>query len=43
MNGDSCMMEKTFLADKLEIKHETTHYHKDEAKNSSNPEIVLKE
>lgn len=43
MNGDSCMMEKTFFADKSEFKQEANSNPKDETKNSSNPEIVLKE
>jgi len=43
MNGDSWGMEKTFFADKSEYKLETTSNLKDETKNSSNPEIVLKE
>ena len=43
MSGDSCMMEKTFFADKSDFKEKATIMHKDETKNSSNPEIVLKE
>lgn len=43
MNGDSCMMEKTFFADKPEFKKGANFNPKDETKNSSNPEIVLKE
>jgi hypothetical protein len=43
MSGDSYMMEKTFFTDKSELRHELPSNQKDETKNSSNPEIVLKE
>lgn len=43
MNADSCINEKTFFADKSEYHRDASIYLKDETKNSSNPEIVLKE
>lgn len=43
MIGDSCIMEKTFFADKTEYTNETTKKIINETKNSSNPEEVMTE
>lgn len=43
MSGDSSVMEKTFFAEKTDFKTAIISNQIDETKNSSNPEIVLKE